>query len=552
VYRNFLSSNFKLSLTSFLLFVPVSIAAVPIAFSFRENSPSILNLLFFGLFITLISGVIYWMLIKIFNRRNLFGSIYINFLILMIVGVSRGLVFFYSFEFFNIENPSPLLGRLINSTFTVVFWMGLSSLLIEMNLRFKRRYRALLAQILVLKLKEGERPDPGYAHMARDIARIQLNIKTTIQDLKPASLDSRHAENLAKALRHEIDQSLRPLSQRLWVKSLYAPPSTKIGSVIANAVTELNYPFLLSASLYAFANIVNTTQSLGLYAAVLYAFSTFVMFSIFETIRKLLIMKLFARRKLINILFVASIGLMVGVIVNWSFDLLNFHYSYHIALFTSPSLPILIAAVASIKLTLQDRESLLSLLKEKISGYKDVEYDLVSQGNAASYLHNSLQSELTALALQLDSLAQNPDPERNKYVMEKLDAFVSQSKSEDFQNFLETPQVRLDRIVNSWDGIAKVKLKIDPDIWSDSIRGSLVVSLLQEAIANAVRSGKANQIEVKGIIEGDSIVVTVFDNGAASSLSERRGIGSQWIDRIAISDWNLEQTDSGHVLRVEF
>jgi signal transduction histidine kinase len=403
-----------------------------------------------------------------------------------------------------------------------------------------------------LKLKEGERPDPGYAHMARDIARIQLNIKTTIQDLKPASLDSRHAENLAKALRHEIDQSLRPLSQRLWVKSLYAPPSTKIGSVIANAVTELNYPFLLSASLYAFANIVNTTQSLGLYAAVLYAFSTFVMFSIFETIRKLLIMKLFARRKLINILFVASIGLMVGVIVNWSFDLLNFHYSYHIALFTSPSLPILIAAVASIKLTLQDRESLLSLLKEKISGYKDVEYDLVSQGNAASYLHNSLQSELTALALQLDSLAQNPDPERNKYVMEKLDAFVSQSKSEDFQNFLETPQVRLDRIVNSWDGIAKVKLKIDPDIWSDSIRGSLVVSLLQEAIANAVRSGKANQIEVKGIIEGDSIVVTVFDNGAASSLSERRGIGSQWIDRIAISDWNLEQTDSGHVLRVEF
>ncbi len=492
------------------------------------------------------------MLIKIFNRRNLFGSIYINFLILMIVGVSRGLVFFYSFEFFNIENPSPLLGRLINSTFTVVFWMGLSSLLIEMNLRFKRRYRALLAQILVLKLKEGERPDPGYAHMARDIARIQLNIKTTIQDLKPASLDSRHAENLAKALRHEIDQSLRPLSQRLWVKSLYAPPSTKIGSVIANAVTELNYPFLLSASLYAFANIVNTTQSLGLYAAVLYAFSTFVMFSIFETIRKLLIMKLFARRKLINILFVASIGLMVGVIVNWSFDLLNFHYSYHIALFTSPSLPILIATVASIKLTLQDRESLLSLLKEKISGYKDVEYDLVSQGNAASYLHNSLQSELTALALQLDSLAQNPDPERNKYVMEKLDAFVSQSKSEDFQNFLETPQVRLDRIVNSWDGIAKVKLKIDPDIWSDSIRGSLVVSLLQEAIANAVRSGKANQIEVKGIIEGDSIVVTVFDNGAASSLSERRGIGSQWIDRIAISDWNLEQTDSGHVLRVEF
>lgn len=39
--------------------------------------------------------------------------------------------------------------------------------------------------------------------------------------------------------------------------------------------------------------------------------------------------------------------------------------------------------------------------------------------------------------------------------------------------------------------------------------------------------------------------------GAATLLSERRGIGSQWIDRIAISDWKLEQTDSGRVLRVE-
>lgn len=551
MYKYFLSNHLRLSLTSFSLFLPISIAAVPFAFSFRENSPSILLLTFLGCLITSVSAGIYWALIRLSKQRNLGDSLTANISILVLVGIMRGLIFFYSLELLGIKNPAPLLGRLLNSTYTVVFWIGLFSLLIEMNHRFKRKYRALLAQILVLKLRDGEQPDPGYAHLALDIARMQLNIKTTIQERKPDVQDSQHAKDLAQVLREEIDQSLKPLSQRLWIKSLYTPPVSKVGSVLSTAVTELNYPFLLSAGLYAFANIVNTTQSLGLMAGGLFAISTFVVFSAFELLRRFLIAKFHTQKSTINILFITLIGLSVGGIVNLCFSLLELHYSFAVALFTSPSLPALLIAISSIRITMQDRETMMLSLTEKVSKHKNIEYDQISQGNAASYLHNSLQSELTALAFQLDSLAQNPNPERNRAVMERLDALVSQSKSEDFKNFLETPQVRLNRIVNSWDGIADVKLDLDFAIWSDSMRSSLVVSLLQEAIANSVRSGRANHVEVRGELNGDSIVITVVDNGAATLLSERRGIGSQWIDRIAISDWKLEQTDSGRVLRVE-
>lgn len=190
-------------------------------------------------------------------------------------------------------------------------------------------------------------------------------------------------------------------------------------------------------------------------------------------------------------------------------------------------------------------------LRNKVARQKNANLDLVWHGNAASYLHNSLQSELTALALQLDSLASNPDPERNRVVMEKLEALVSQSKSEDFNNFMETPEARLMRVVNSWDGIAEIDLNIDPLIWKDSSRSSIVVSLIQEAVANSVRSGRANRVDVVGEYSKDSIFVTVTDNGSAQVTTDRRGIGSQWIDRIAISDWKLEETDKGRVLRVE-
>jgi hypothetical protein len=551
VYKYFLSNHLRLSLTSFSLFLPISVAAVPFAFSFREDSPSILLLTFLGCLITSVSAGIYWALIRLSKQRNLGDSLIANISILVFVGIMRGLIFFYSLELLGIKNPAPLFGRLVNSTYTVVFWIGLFSLLIEMNHRFKRKYRALLAQILVLKLRDGEQPDPGYAHLALDIARMQLNIKTTIQERRPDVQDSQHAEDLAQALREEIDQSLKPLSQRLWIKSLYTPPVAKVGSVLSTAITELNYPFLLSAGLYAFANIVNTTQSLGLMAGGLFAISTFIVFLVFELLRRFLIAKFHTQKSTINVLFITLIGLLVGGIVNLCFSLLELHYSFAVALFTSPSLPALLIAISSIRITMQDRETMMLSLTEKVSKHKNIEYDQISHGNAASYLHNSLQSELTALAFQLDSLAQNPNPERNRAVMERLDALVSQSKSEDFKNFLETPQIRLNRIVNSWDGIAEVKLDLDFAIWSDSMRSSLVVSLLQEAIANSVRSGRANHVEVRGELNGDSIVVTVADNGAATLLSERRGIGSQWIDRIAISDWKLEQTDSGRVLRVE-
>jgi hypothetical protein len=166
VYKNFLRSHLRLSLSSFYLFVPVSIVAVPFAFSFRENSPSTPLLILFGCLITTGSGVFYWALISLSRRKKLSASLGVSISILLFVGLARGFIFFYSLELFGFENPSPLLGRLMNSTFTVVFWVGLSSLLVEMNLRFKRKYRALLAQILILKLRDGQQPDPGYAHLA--------------------------------------------------------------------------------------------------------------------------------------------------------------------------------------------------------------------------------------------------------------------------------------------------------------------------------------------------------------------------------------------------
>ncbi len=536
---------------SFYLFAPVSIAALPFAFSFREDAPAVLYLLFLGVLITAPTFIVFWLFGSLIRKFEGSNNLYANVAQLVVTGISRGIIFYYVLELASINNPSPLLGRILNSTFTVLLWLGIASILLESNHRFKRKYRALVTQILILKLRAGEKPDPGYALLAREIARMQLNIRDTLQDRHPEVKDEEHARQLALSLRNEIEHSLKPLSQRLWVKSLYTPPSAKVSALISSAITDLNYSFALAAGIYALANVVNTTQSLGLNAGVLFALGTYIAFSIAEVIRRYLCSRYIKYSASINIVFVFLVGLLVGLIVNLVFSYLNLNYSYGVAIFTSPSLPALIVAIACITLALRDRDALMENLRTKVARQKSADLDLVSHSNAASYLHNSLQSELTALALQLDSLASNPDPERNRVVMEKLEALVSQSKSEDFNNFMETPEARLMRVVNSWDGIAEIDLNIDPLIWKDSSRSSIVVSLIQEAVANSVRSGRANRVDVVGEYSKDSIFVTVTDNGSAQVTTDRRGIGSQWIDRIAISDWKLEETDKGRVLRVE-
>ena len=547
----FLENQFHLSNLGFVIFIPFSIAAAPFAFSFRESAPSVFKLVLIGCAVTIPTALIFFLLVFVLNRRVFISKFYDNLVVLVITGVIRGAIFFFLVQALGIQNPSPLLGRILNSTYTVVFWVGLASILVESNRRFKRRYKALLTQILILKVRDSRSPEPGYALMAQQIARMQLNIKRTIQDKEPSPGELNQAEVLASVLRTEIESGLRPLSQRLWIKSIFAPPNIKVSGVINTAVSELNYPFILTAALYGCANVVNTTQSLGFSSGLIFGISTFAVFAVLEKLRIFVVAKYPTGTKFFNYTYVLLIGLAVGLVTNFVFKILNLNYSFAIAIFTAPSLPIIITAIASIRLSLSDREKMFDILNQKFTNTTAENIDSVIHGNAASYLHNSLQSELTALALQLDSLAKNPDPDRNRIVMEKLEALVSQSKSEDFKNFMETPEARLNRVVNSWDGIAEIRLNVDPLIWQDPSRSSIVVSLIQEAVANSVRSGRANRVDVLSEYSKDSIFVTITDNGSAQITSDRRGIGSQWIDRIAISDWKLEETDKGRVLRVE-
>jgi signal transduction histidine kinase len=547
----FLDNYFRISIKAFYFYFPASILSVPLIF-WSENLPaSVMQLLALGALVTLITFLVYSLLIYVSRKITSINFGVLGVFTLLLTGVIRGLLLTYVFDLMGYEDPISLVERVLTSIFNVFVWLGFSSLVIENHRRFIRRYRAMLTQILVLKLRNSSGLEPGYAYIESHILQMQTRLKSSIAEIRSATDISGAETALAEKFRKEIDEELKPLNQRLWVKSAYSPPSLRFKEVLATSCRDLKFNFHLTAWIFSGILVLNTIVLIGPTESLSYGCLSYFSFYCLNTPRIWLVQKFSEKLVVLNAVFLTLIGFGVGFFSTVILDLLGFSHSYSAALLIAPILPVLIITVSFIQLALSDRETLMEILSIQSRNLNEDYLERLDRGNAASYLHNSLQSELSSLAIQLDSVSQNPDPLRSEIVSQKIESFLSRSLRDDFRDFLETLDLRLKRIVESWEGIAKIELSLDPMILEDPSRASLVVQLIQESIANAIRSGHANKIEIEGAFVGDAIKITVTDNGRAPIETSKRGVGSEWIDSIAVSDWSLERSDQGSILTVE-
>ena len=547
----YLDKHFRVSVKAFYFYIPASILAFPLIF-WREGLPaSVPQLLGLGTLVTVMTFLAYSLLVYASRKfaQNCFGLL--GILTLLLTGVFRGLLLSYTFNLIGYEDPISSIERVLTSIFNVSVWLGFGSILIENHRRFIRRYRAMLTQILVLKLRNSSDFQPGYSYIEELIVEMQVRLKGSIEEIRSATDISSPETALARKFRQEIDKELKPLNQRLWVKSAYSPPSLRFKEVLKTACTELKFNFHFTAWIFSGILVINTIVLIGTAESLSYGLLSYISFYFLNELRMLLLKRFGNKLVILNTLFLIFIGFSVGLFSTGILDILGFSHSYSAALFIAPILPVLIITVSFIQLALSDRNTLMGILSRQSKDLNEDYMEKLNRGNAASYLHNSLQSELTSLAIQLDSVSQHPDPLRSEVVSQKIDSFISRSRREDFRDFLETPDLRLKRIIESWEGIASIDLSLDPIVLEDPSRASLVVQLIQESVANAIRSGHANKIEITGAFVKETIKITVSDNGRAPIGDSKRGVGSEWIDSIAVTEWNLERSDSGSVLTVE-
>jgi len=380
---------------------------------------------------------------------------------------------------------------------------------------------------------------------------MQKRLKSSIEQIRSTAEIGSPEMQIAEEFRKEIEEELKPFNQGLWLKSTYDQPLIRFSLVLKMAVTELKFRFTFTAALYLAILVVNTILILDSHLAISYGLISISLFFLLNAFRISLLQRFYEKNRTINLIFLVLVGFAVGIFATLILDLFGLNHSYSAALLIAPILPFLIVSSSFIELTIADRRSLMEKLSKESANLNQEFFEKMHRGNAASYLHNSLQSELSSIALQLESIAKNPDLGKSQQVTQIVESFVSRSSREDYRDFLETPKSRLERITESWEGIVRIDLTIDNKVFEDYSRASIVVQLIQESIANAVRSGSADHITITGNYDRDSFRMIVLDNGHRAVSAEKRGLGSDWLDSIAVTEWTLEQSLQGRTLRVE-
>lgn len=549
-FTSFLNENLRLSKSGFYLFSPISILAVPLTIAGDSyKDPWIIGTLL-GLILTAITFIFYRAATLIAAKSGRSKSWQINLIAISAVGFLRGATFFALLEIVDIPQPSPLIQRLFNSTFVTFIWLATANVAIEVNRRYKRKYRAILSQMMIMNFRNNDGADTGFASIAEELTVLQEGLRETYSAAQQSSAGNAAMKKVAEELHLHIESALKPISKRLWVSSTYKFPQLKFWRLIIDAITQLKYPAYLVAFTLALSGVILLAPQLGLRSTLISSALGFIIFITLELLRAKAVTSFSRHTKTINFLFIFTVGIFTSALSTVALRIFDGGGSFLLGVILSPYTAVLIIVASAINLALSDRRLILENLSNEVREISKTSMLPFQSSQAASYIHNSLQSELTALAHEFEKVAESPESGRSEALMEKLDALIRRSIGEDFANFLESPAKRLDRVLDSWSQIIALSTDIDMELFNNSARGNLFVQLVEESLANSVRKGKATKVNILAALTANQLQVEISDNGTFDE-SSTPGMGSAWIERHSVGEWSFDSTSVGTVLRVE-
>ena len=480
--------------------------------------------------------------------------IFLTLLTIGVAGVFRGYLLYFSTELGGFEQPTSLVARLISSTATTLFWLTLFSVIVEDSRVFKDRYVSILRSSILRLAQSNPMIESTQlsTEIKGEISEIQVMLSKTLDLATQSAMNHQTMLLAAEQVRKTVEENIRPLSHRLWLRSASSLPSIRIWSAIVAGLRNLNVPPIGPAALLALTSVFNLTSTFGWHRGFYGAFWIFIIFHLFFKYALKYLHEHFQPSLFANILFMLIPGFILSEIFYLSnrfvFDdnsgLLNFIY---IVIFF-----IVAAGSSTYKLTQSDRNLLIVMLEKNLLPSKGLvaNEESIAAENMASFLHNSLQSELLALSYQIEESAKDPNSENARALLERLGSRINRSINDDFERFVEKPLDRLSRIQSAWKGIASIDIKIPEDLLLDPNRNFLIVQIIEEAITNAVRFSKSTHISVGGekSVSGQ-IMITIHNDGLADYPGPS-GLGTEWLDRFAAGNWSRTYAPTGTTLEI--
>jgi signal transduction histidine kinase len=542
--KNF-KENISLSIPGFILYSPISIIAFPVTVLVVNPGASLLVLTAFGLGLTAVIFVFYLLFLWIDNRisTDSFALKCANFFMAAVaVGAIRGYLFYQAVDALELNAPGSLVNRTLASAATTLFWLCAANILINFSQAFRSRYEQSLKKFIERNLTGVPSLLPS-EESATELTILQQELTKSLTS-RLEDGDAQNLREVAELLKSKINLQLRPLSRRIWLRSLNEYPKIRYGRMLKDSINFLEFskPIFVLAILFL---ALLSNLSIRSFTESLVRTSTFLLL--------LLVILSLARTRVFSNHYVYLVMIGIIPVIGSEFIALFLEYSgsWTATFLISMVAPSLMVVLSLFNLTLRDHSLIIELLESyeihKIPNASKA-FD-VSERHLASYLHNSLQSELLAIAGQLEEAAIANDREKSSEILQRVSALINRSFIDDFQKFAESPLERLETVRKSWSGILKIEIDIPEALLTSPARNASLVQTIEEFAANSYRHGKATKISASAIENSIGLHLTLKSNGS-KKVSTKRGLGSEWLDQIAIGSWKMESTLTGTILKI--
>lgn len=549
---------------AFSVFVPVSVLGVPLTIANDSSTPgAFLQWVGIGFLATLAACIPLFMF-HIFSRKTARGDL--SFISVLVVistaGALRGIVIAGLSEPSGLHDAVLPVVRIFNSTLTTTIWLAVAGLVIASRRTYVDDYQKLFAKAVSRRANQivdsaGGEVLTTLEMTARELFSVGTKLRATIDSVSSEqsserSLDQDALRAIARSIHEAVEKEIRPLSHRLWFKEPYLPPRVRIPRLIADAAMKLPFPVRQLSWVLVPGLFIGFPVRLGLRnGGILAVVSTVSIYGI------LFVANLFVHRTASRIAAVASLILLTVVPATLAVSLQRVLKSLHVneanVVLSLVGLVALIVMLQMVLIARSDRELVLHELEQitlhPANGDDGEDGATGERARIASFLHNTVQSELTSVALQLENAAEEHDFATVRSTLVRAEQILNRSFVDDFNTFYASPVDRVSSLPLAWQGIAEVH--IDTESFSHLPRTIQLVAsqVIEEGIANAVRSGGATEVSVQLLHSSASAQIVVKDNGVLQESTEP-GMGTSWLNSVSGSNWSRTGESGETTLRV--
>ena len=555
-------SNFKelrLSRQTLLLFAPISVAAVPLAFAERMTREIFIDSLFIGLISTSLTILFGLGLVRI-AEKNLFGSWGnrrpVNlFLILILLGFFRGVAIYLGTDIMDLQQSVNRFSKILASVSSTLFWIYLLASFENALTDFRETIKDIWRRTIFLASLEKHGNQSVYVseEVLAEYNTLVNSLQGIISVREDQVQDKSYFLSLSGQLREVIEESVRPLSHRIWLKNNTLIPRLNVLKYIVLTTNNLAKTLLSSGIALALISSFNLNTQFGITRSLS---SVAIVLGVFFSLH-------FAGQKFLGHFFTtipgkAFIVFAPGALISLCLyganrfifvDDLGAWNAFYLLL--TPPIQIMVGSAISVRTDLVSLERELNSKLEKVLLREGGKAGLLD-GEFASYLHNSIQSELMALSYQLERDEPDEKLGEKKEALARLHSRLKKGVEDDFNDFFESAVDRVSRLESAWRGIAQVEISIPAEILQREGVGFLVVQVIEESILNAVRFCKARKVSayVKDL-QASSFTLVVTNDGTPPSETGN-GLGTKWLDAQFPEKWHREDLVDGSSLIIRF